>query len=211
MQRDLGQDGYQRSCDKQGKRVEIFGRETAGPSQEMEYQGCKKDVEEIHDLTGVRMTLYFPDDVPEVTNVVIKLFDTVLNPIVRTANREDVRNVQEQAIEATTGKQGSGRESCKTAELQSDVDKQSNQKAPLPCEYTRGPWRSLSVNDVVHHWKHSGYRAVQLVLKLSEMTERDISTVISAVIKVKKDDKSTQSSEDNKLDRPSRRSCQLAE
>jgi ppGpp synthetase/RelA/SpoT-type nucleotidyltranferase len=160
----------------------------------------KKDVEEqIHDLAGVRMTLYSPDDVPEVTKVVTQLFDTVLDPIVRTANREDARNVRDQAIEATTGNQGSGSERSGPAELQSDVDKQSKQKGPLPCEYTHGPWHSLSVNDVVHHWRHSGYRVVHLVLKLKETTERDISAVISDVRNVKMDDNSTKLSEDNKL------------
>jgi hypothetical protein len=158
MQRDLGQDGYQRSCDKQGKRLEIFAGETADQAKKWGTRvASKKDVgEQIHDLAGVRMSLYFPDDVPEVTKVVSEMFGSVLDPIVRTANREDARNLHDQAIAATTGNRGSGSESSRTAELQSDVDKQRKQKAPLPCEYTHGPWRALPVNDVVHHWKHSG-------------------------------------------------------
>jgi ppGpp synthetase/RelA/SpoT-type nucleotidyltranferase len=160
----------------------------------------KKDVEEkIHDLAGVRMTLYFPDDVPEVTSVVTEVFERVIDPIVRTANREDARNVHNQAVEGTTGNQGSVSESSRTAELQSDVDKQRKQMAPLPSEYTHGPWRSLSVNDIVHHWKHSGYRAVHLVLKLKETTGRDVSKVISDVRNVNKDDNRPQLSENNKL------------
>ncbi|KAI1375223.1 hypothetical protein F4677DRAFT_144362 [Hypoxylon crocopeplum] len=123
----------------------------------------KKNIDinnEINDLAGVRMALYFPDDVPVAAEEVMKRFDTVFSPIVKTAKREDARKPRPQ---------------YQTDKLQR-ADTEKPLRELLPAEYQYGPWRSVSEHEVVHHWKHSGYRAVHLILDLAKTMNEAITT-----------------------------------
>jgi hypothetical protein len=67
------------------------------------------------------VALYFLDDVPKVSEVVMRLFEELIDPIVRTAKRDDARY--------PPGPEGENARGI--------ID-------PLPAEYSNGLWRSVS-------------------------------------------------------------------
>ncbi|KAI0158052.1 hypothetical protein GGR52DRAFT_185173 [Hypoxylon sp. FL1284] len=135
-----------------------------------QWTGRKKyDVSsEIDDLVGVRMALYFPNDVPLAAEEVLNRFDIVIPPIVKTAKRENETRPEPQR--QTDKQQHVGQRTGR----RSGTDKSSREL--LPAEYRYGPWRSVSQSDMVHRWKHSGYRAVHLILDLNEAIQHTVTT-----------------------------------
>jgi ppGpp synthetase/RelA/SpoT-type nucleotidyltranferase len=95
----------------------------------------------IVDLAGVRILVYFPDDVSQaVAAIEASGAFTILDAVVSfSRNRIDYRN----------------------------KDK-SDQLEGADAEYTKGPRmeKSVSTDEIIHRWKNSGYRAVHLHVQL---------------------------------------------
>ncbi|KAK3365532.1 hypothetical protein B0T24DRAFT_669777 [Lasiosphaeria ovina] len=146
----------------------------------------------IHDLAGVRLALYFPDDVPIVAKVITDLLDEegeIIQAIIRTSEREDARylpamRTEEHKASITEGRQSSSK-SSESSNHPKDGQKVHLPKRRdlLPDEQNNGPWLIVAPEDVSaipDHWRHSGYRSVHLVVNINENTMKRVLGVISA-------------------------------
>lgn len=100
----------------------------------------------IVDLAGVRILVYFPNDVSRVVEAIKDSgeFDIVDSVVSFSRRRVDSRN--EDKLKQMEG-----------ADL----------------NYSDGPWmeKSLSTDEIVHRWKNSGYRAAHLHVRLKQKEE----------------------------------------
>jgi ppGpp synthetase/RelA/SpoT-type nucleotidyltranferase len=102
------------------------------------------------DLAGIRILVYFPDDVSKVIEAIKKsdAFDIEYAVLSFTRNRKDARG--------------------------EDMDKQKQGTADI--NYLDGPWYSppISPEEAARRWRHSGYRAVHLCVKSKGPLETEI-------------------------------------
>lgn len=101
--------------------------------------------DKIADLAGARILVYFPEDVTrvvEMINSADEVLEVVKAVVSYTKSRSDYRAKDR-------------------AEQESEEDGELN--------YTDGPWFSqVSPTEAAQRWKHSGYRAIHLHVKLAE-------------------------------------------
>jgi ppGpp synthetase/RelA/SpoT-type nucleotidyltranferase len=95
----------------------------------------------IRDLVGIRVLVYFPEDVPKV---------------VQAINDASDLEIEDQVVSFTKSR---------VDRRKQDLEHQKN---GADLNYSEGPWATVSVSldDVELRWKHFGYRAVHMHVKL---------------------------------------------